>query len=65
MGADDYIAKPFSPRELSARIANLLEQRRLLRERYRREITLEPGISPLRRQMRSSSPALCEAWRSI
>jgi DNA-binding response OmpR family regulator len=42
IGADDYIAKPFSPRELSARIANLLEQRRLLRERYRREITLEP-----------------------
>ena len=41
-GADDYIAKPFSPRELSVRIANLLEQRRLLRERYRREVTLEP-----------------------
>jgi signal transduction histidine kinase/DNA-binding response OmpR family regulator len=45
-GADDYLPKPFSPRELVARVANLLERRRALRERYGREITLEPqGIA--------------------
>jgi signal transduction histidine kinase/DNA-binding response OmpR family regulator len=42
IGADDYIAKPFDMQELKTRIANLIEQRRKLRERYSREITLEP-----------------------
>lgn len=41
-GADDYISKPFEMRELITRVANLIEQRRRLRERYSREITLEP-----------------------
>lgn len=41
-GADDYITKPFSTRILEAKVWNLLEQRRLLRERYRQEITLQP-----------------------
>jgi len=34
MGADDYIFKPFSIEELSARICNLLEQRERLRKKY-------------------------------
>jgi transcriptional regulator GlxA family with amidase domain len=34
-GADDYIGKPFDRRELAARVANLLERRRRLRERAR------------------------------
>jgi DNA-binding response OmpR family regulator len=42
-GADDYVSKPFSMRELLARSINLIEQRRKLRERFGREITLEPG----------------------
>jgi len=42
-GADDYIAKPFSMTELKARIANLIDQRKKLRERFSREIVLEPS----------------------
>ncbi len=49
-GADDYIPKPFHMAELKARVANLIEQRKKLRERFSREITLEPrdiSITPL------------------
>jgi DNA-binding response OmpR family regulator len=33
-GADDYIAKPFNPDELLARINNLIQQRKILREKF-------------------------------
>jgi DNA-binding response OmpR family regulator len=49
-GADDYVSKPFNMAELKARVANLIEQRRKLRERFSREVTLQPGdisITPL------------------
>ena len=49
-GADDYVAKPFNMAELKARVTNLIEQRKKLRERFSREITLEPreiSITPL------------------
>ncbi|HKK42533.1 MAG TPA: two-component regulator propeller domain-containing protein [Bacteroidales bacterium] len=42
-GADDYIPKPFSMAELKVRAANLVEQRRKTRERFSREITLDPA----------------------
>jgi DNA-binding response OmpR family regulator len=42
-GADDYITKPFDASELRARVKNLIEQRRKLRERFSREVTLQPG----------------------
>jgi AraC-like DNA-binding protein len=42
-GADDYISKPFEIHELITRVTNLIEQRKKLRERYSREITLEPN----------------------
>ncbi len=41
-GADDYIEKPFHFRFLDARIKNILKSREKLRERYRRELLLEP-----------------------
>jgi DNA-binding response OmpR family regulator len=41
-GADDYIPKPFQMAELKVRVANLIAQRRKLRERFSREVTLQP-----------------------
>lgn len=39
-GADDYVTKPFHMELLRVRIANLLESRRLLREKFRSEVPL-------------------------
>ncbi len=40
--ADDYVTKPFIPRELLARIENIIESRKKLREKYNKEGILKP-----------------------
>ena len=41
-GADDYLAKPFSPDELMVRLENLIQIRRRLRERFSHSVRLGP-----------------------
>ncbi|MEP1095887.1 MAG: ATP-binding protein [Cyclobacteriaceae bacterium] len=41
-GADDYLLKPFDPKELNVRVANLLNQRSKLKEKYAKLLLLEP-----------------------
>ncbi|NOX47175.1 MAG: tetratricopeptide repeat protein [Chlorobi bacterium] len=40
-GADDYMAKPFNRQELLIRVQNLIRQRKMLRERFGKEIKIE------------------------
>jgi DNA-binding response OmpR family regulator len=40
--ADDYVTKPFVPRELLVRIENLIELRKQLREKYKSEGVIRP-----------------------
>ena len=42
-GADDYITKPFNTKILMARVKNLVDLRRQLQEKYRREMLLQPA----------------------
>ena len=41
VGADDYIIKPFSSKELLVRVENLIEIRQILREKYSEEVHLK------------------------
>ena len=41
-GADDYLVKPFNTNELAARVHNLVEQRKKLRDRFSKELVLQP-----------------------
>jgi DNA-binding response OmpR family regulator len=45
VGADDYIYKPFNIKEISARVRNLLSQRKALREAFLRQLTQLPTNS--------------------
>ncbi len=63
IGADDYLVKPFDAKELQVRAANLIEQRRLLRARFRTEVVLKPQditVTPVDHQFLNRVMALVE-----
>nr|MDJ0646380.1 response regulator [Flavobacteriaceae bacterium] len=41
-GADDYVSKPFKIRLLETRVENLINSRKILRDRYSQEVILKP-----------------------
>lgn len=41
-GADDYIVKPFNSKVLPAKIDSILENRRILKEKFSKDFTFEP-----------------------
>jgi signal transduction histidine kinase/DNA-binding response OmpR family regulator/Tfp pilus assembly protein PilF len=41
--ADDYVTKPFIPKELLVRVQNLIESRKKLQEKFQRELILKPS----------------------
>ncbi len=64
MGADEYMAKPFNPKILYAKIASILQGRHQLKEYYHRQILLEPTdavIPDSERQLLEKAMAIVEA----
>ncbi|WAC09227.1 response regulator [Dyadobacter pollutisoli] len=64
-GADDYLTKPFEVRELLIRVANLIEGRRQLKERFTREVVLQPSnivISSIDEQFLNRALAVIEQY---
>ncbi|MXN90752.1 response regulator [Flavobacterium sp. Sd200] len=46
-GADDYLVKPFSVKELRARVQNLIRLRNILREKFSTDILKKPEVATL------------------
>ena len=64
MGADEYMAKPFNPNILLAKIAAILQGRHQLKEYYHRQILLEPtelSIPDAERQLLEKAMTIVEA----
>ncbi len=63
-GADEYLAKPFNPRILYAKVAMILQNRHQLKEYYQRQILLEPtdvAIPDQEKQLLEKAMAIVEA----
>lgn len=63
-GADEYMAKPFNPKILYAKIAAILQGRHQLKEYYQRQILLEPtdaAIPDPERQLLEKAMSIVEA----
>ncbi len=66
-GADDYFSKPVNMELLKARIENALETRRALRERFARQIVVEPSeiaVTPVDEQILEKAIAVVEEHMS-
>lgn len=60
-GADDYIYKPFSMRELLVRVENLIEVRRALRGRFSDEVVIRPKGVVVSSETAAFLRRVCEA----
>ena len=63
-GVDDYLTKPFNPRELQARVANLIAQRKRLRQQFAEAVTIRPeevSAVPMDQQFLQTVTATIEA----
>ncbi len=63
-GADDYLTKPFEAAELLARVENLIESRRRLRQQWQRTVVLKPdeiAATPIDQAFLEKALAVAEA----
>ncbi|MGV3741871.1 MAG: response regulator [Burkholderiaceae bacterium] len=64
-GADDYLVKPFKPRELLVRIHAQVRMVRLRRDAYQKEIELSREIGVIRQDMQSILENTKDAYLSL